>query len=558
MSNHPTNAGSEPAESAAAAESEHSRVVAAAGAVSVAVILSRLTGLVRESAFAGFFGAGVAYDAYLAAFRIPNLFRDLLAEGALSSAFVAVFSKTLSAEGRERAFELSNRLTTLLAPLVALLCLAGIVFAPAVVDLMFPGFGAVEGKKELAVLLTRIMMPFLLFAMLAAKAMGVLQAHDRFLMPSLASAVFNVSSLTIGLAVAFLVAPRYDLEPIVGMAVGALAGGLLQYLWQTPGLRGLGLRYRPDFRWSDPRLWEVLRLLGPAVLGAAAVQINVIVNSNFASQITDAQGQIIDGPVSWLGYAFRFMQLPLGLFGVAIGSATLPAVSRSAAKGDMPEFRETLSRSLGLVFLLTIPSAAGLIVLSRSIVGFIYERGAFSPHDTEQTAMALSAFCLGLVGYAGMKILTPSFYALGDVRAPATVSALSIFLNYGLNWYLIRELGWGHVGLALSTASVTMLSFLALFLAMRRKAGGVEGRRLSRGLAKILTATALMTTVCWASSHWIGAWLGVSWWARAADLAVSIPLGAAVLYGACRALGVAELELAEKAALSRLKRRGRR
>ncbi len=532
-------------------------MVAAAGAVSVAVMLSRITGLVRESAFAGFFGAGVAYDAYLAAFRIPNLFRDLLAEGALSSAFVAVFSKTLSTEGRERAFELSNRLTTLLAPLVALLCLGGIVFAPVIVDVMFPGFASVEGKKELAVLLTRIMMPFLLFAMLAAKAMGVLQAHERFLMPSLASAVFNVSSLSIGLAVAFLVAPRYDLEPIVGMAVGALAGGVLQYLWQTPGLRELGLRYRPDFRWSDPRLWEVLRLLGPAVLGAAAVQINVVVNSNFASQITNAQGQIIDGPVSWLGYAFRFMQLPLGLFGVAIGSATLPAVSRSAARGDMPEFRETLSRSLGLVFLLTLPSAAGLIVLSRSIVGLIYERGAFSPNDTEQTAMALSAFCLGLLGYSGMKILTPSFYALGDVRAPAIVSALSIFLNFGLNWYTIRVLGWGHVGLALSTASVTTLSFLALFLTMRKKAGGVEGRRLSAGLAKIVAATALMTAACWTSSQWIGGMLGTSWWARAVDLAVSIPLGAGLLYGACRALGVAELELAEKAVLSRLKRRRR-
>ena len=535
-------------------DSQHHRVVAAAGAVSVAVMLSRLTGLAREAAFAGLFGAGVAYDAYLAAFRIPNLFRDLLAEGALSSAFVAVFSKTLATDGRERAFELSNRLTTLLAPAVALLCLAGAVFAPSVVDLMFPGFAHVEGKKELTVLLTRIMMPFLLFATLAAKAMGVLQAHDRFLLPSLASAVFNVTSLAVGLAAAFLVAPHFGADPIVGMAVGALVGGAFQYLWQVPGVRRLGLRYRPDFAWRDPRLWQVLKLLGPAVLGAAAVQINVVVNSNFASQITDAQGQILDGPVSWLGYSFRFMQLPLGLFGVAIGSATLPAVSRSAARGNMPEFRDTLSRSLGLVFLLTVPSAAGLIVLSRSIVGFIYERGAFTAVDTEQTAMALSAYCVGLVGYAGMKILTPSFYALDDVRAPAIVSTCSIFLNYALNWYMIRVLGWGHVGLALSTASVTTLSFLALFLAMRVKAGGVEGRRLFLGFSKIVVATAVMTAVCWASSSWIGGWLGASWFARSVDLLVSIPLGAAFLYAVCRALGVAELRLAEQAVKARLNR----
>ncbi len=518
---------------------------------------SRLTGLARESAFAGFFGAGVAYDAYLAAFRIPNLFRDLLAEGALSSAFVSVFSKTLASDGRERAFELSNRLTTLLVPVVALVCLGGVVFAPQIVDVMFPGFAHVEGKKELTVFLTRVMMPFLLFATLAAKAMGVLQAHDRFLVSSLASAVFNVTSLATGLAMAFLLAPRIGLEPIAGMAVGALLGGMFQYLWQTPGLRELGLRYRPDFAWRDPRLWQVLRLLGPAVLGAAAVQVNVVVNSNFASQITDAQGVILDGPVSWLGYAFRFMQLPLGLFGVAIGSATLPAVSRSAARGDMPEFRDTLSRSLGLVFLLTLPSSAGLIVLSRSIVGFIYERGAFTAQDTEQTALALSAYSIGLAGYAGMKILTPAFYALDDVRAPAIVSTVSIFLNYGLNWYMIRVLGWGHVGLALSTAAVTTLSFLALFLAMRHKAGGVEGRRLLVGFSKVVVATAIMAAVCWTSSSWIGAAMGANWAARAADLLVSIPLGGAVLYGACRVMGVTELRLAEEAVKARLSR-GRR
>lgn len=520
-------------------------------------MLSRLTGLAREAAFAGFFGAGVAYDAYLGAFRIPNLFRDLLAEGALSSAFVAVFSKTLTEEGRERAFDLSNRLTTLLVPAVGLLCLVGAVFAPAVVDLMFPGFGEVEGKKELTVLLTRIMMPFLLFAVLSAKAMGALQSHDRFLMPSLSSAVFNVTSLSIGLGVAFWVAPVLGLNPIVGMGVGALLGGLFQYLWQVPGLRQLGMRYRLDFSWRDPRLWQVLKLMGPAVLGAAAVQINVVVNSNFASQITNAQGEILDGPVSWLGYAFRFMQLPLGLFGVAIGSATLPAISRSAARGDMPEFRDTLSRSLGLVFLLTLPSAAGLIVLSESIVGVIYQWGAFSAYDTQQTALALSAFCLGLVGYAGMKILTPAFYALDDVRAPAVVSTLSIFLNYGLNWFMIRRLGWGHAGLALSTASVTTLSFLFLFLSMRTRAGGVEGRRLWAGFVKIAAATVVMTVVCWGSSRFVAAQVGVSWTARALDLAISIPLGAATFFGLSRAMGLTELRLAEEAILARLRRRSR-
>ena len=231
-------------------DSQHSKVVAAAGAVGVAVMLSRLTGLFREAAFAGFFGAGVAYDAYLGAFRIPNLFRDLLAEGALSSAFVAVFSRRSRRGPRARCNSPTDSRRRWRR--VAFVCLLGAVFAPQVVDLMFPGFAQVEGKKELTVLLTRIMMPFLLFASLAAKAMGALQANDRFLIPSLSSAVFNVTSLTIGLAFAFWIAPAAGLEPIVGMAAGALLGGAFQWRWQVPGLRQLGMRYRPDFEWRDP------------------------------------------------------------------------------------------------------------------------------------------------------------------------------------------------------------------------------------------------------------------------------------------------------------------
>ena len=211
----------------------------------------------------------------------------------------------------------------------------------------------------------------------------------------MASAFFNITAVATGLFLGFYVGTRLGLEPIVGMAIGTLLGGFVQYICQWPKLRKVGLRYRPDFNLSDPGLRQMLFLMGPAVVGAAAVQVNVVVNGIFASQITNTAGDVVNGPVSWLVYAFRFMQLPLGLFGVAVASATLPSISRSAGRGQIGAFERRFPRSLGLVFLLTIPSAVGLIVLSRSVVGFIYQRGRIHPVDTEQTAHALSLYCLG-------------------------------------------------------------------------------------------------------------------------------------------------------------------
>jgi putative peptidoglycan lipid II flippase len=517
-------------------------------------MLSRVTGLLREVAFATLFGAGMQYDAFVAAFRIPNLFRDLLAEGALSSAFVTTFSQQLARNGDDAAFRLSNRLTTVLAPIIVAITLIAMLLAPQIVDLIFPGFSQVEGKRELTALLSRIMAPFLLFVALAAKAMGVLNAKGRFGIPALASACFNLTSLGAGLAAGYLIGPRIGIEPIVGMAIGVAIGGLAQYLWQVPSMRGIGLRFRPDLALGDPALRHVLRLMGPAVVGAAAVQVNVVVNSVFASQITNAAGEVIDGPVAWLGYAFRFMQLPLGVFGVAIAAATLPAVSRSAAQGRMQDFRETLSRSLGLVFLLTLPAAAGLIVLSESIVGVVYQHGRFTAFDTQQTGLALSAYCLGLAGYAGVKVLTPAFYALADVRSPAIVAVLSIFVNYGLNWVAVRKLDMGHSGLALATAAVATVNFLVLFLAMRRRADGLQGRRIATGLLRISIATAVMSLAVWCSSAVIRGWAGDTFFGRSLDLAVSLPLGLAILYSTCRALRVDELELARDAVLGRFRR----
>jgi putative peptidoglycan lipid II flippase len=517
--------------------------------VSLAMGMSRVTGLLREIVMARLFGAGFVYDAFLLGFRIPNLTRDLFAEGALSSAFVPIFTQTLEHKGRKEAALLSNLVATVLIIVVGLFCLVGILFAPAWVDLLASGFHQVPGKFELAVKLTRIMFGFLLLVALAAQAMGVLNACHRFAVPALASTFFNIGSVALGLILGYALGPHLGLEPITGMAIGVVLGGALQLLWQLPLLRAEGFRFQPAIDWHHPLLRKIFRLMGPAILGNAAVQINVLVITNFASRIPG------NGPVSWLGYSFRFMQLPLGLFGVAIASATLPSISRSAGIGDFDEFRRTLSKSLGMIFLLTLPSSVGLIVLGRTMIGAIYQGGKFSAYDTDQTALALSCYALGLAGYSALKVLNPAFYALHDARTPMIVSILSIAVNYAIASLLFGHTGLGHAGLALSTAAVATFGGVALFVILRNRVGGIYGRNLIESVWKIAAASAVMGAAVLLSSHGIEGWLGVGRLGRLVDLAVSIPLGLLIFYAACRVLHVSELDLATRALAGPLSRR---
>jgi putative peptidoglycan lipid II flippase len=533
-------------------------VVRSAGIVSIAVLMSRVTGLVRESVMARLFGAGLIYDAFSLGFRIPNLTRDLFAEGALSSAFVPTFTEYLSTRSKEEAARLANLVATALIIVVGGLCGLGVIFAPTLVHLLAPGYAAVPGKFELAVTMTRIMFPFLLLVALAAQAMGVLNASNRFGVPAMASTFFNIGSVGFGIAIGFGLGPVLHLSRIEGMAIGVVLGGALQLCWQLPSLRQLGFRFRPAFSLSDPGLIRIFKLMVPAILGNAAVQINVMVNTNFASSIFDPH-RGFDGPVSWLSYAFRFMQLPLGLFGVAMASATLPSISRSAAAGRMDEFRRTLSKSLGMVFLLTVPSSVGLIVLGKSIIGAIYQGGKFELYDTQRTAQALSCYAIGLAGYAALKVLNPAFYALGDARMPMLVSLASVGINYATAMIMIRVAGFGQAGLAMSTSVVALFGFFTLFAILRNRIGGVHGRELAAGIGKVLIASAVMGAMVIGSSRAIEHWLGISRIARLGDLSVSIPLGCAVFYGMCRMLGVSDVDMAIRAFTSPVRRRlGRR
>ena len=516
------------------------QVARSAGIVSIAILFSRVTGLIRETIMAQLFGAGFIFDAFLLGFRIPSLARNLFAEGAFSSAFVPAFTATLAEEGKEEAARLLNLVGTATLVVMGLLCILGMIFSPQFVWLLAPGYAAVPGKFALAVHMSRIMFPFLLLVTLAAQAMGALNSCNQFFVPALASTMFNVGSVAFGLALGFWLGPRLGISPIEGMAYGVVIGGGLQLLWQLPSLYKAGFHFRPSFRWRHPGLHKILRLLAPALLGGAALQINVMVNTNFASRIFDPlRGH--DGPVSWLSYSFRFMQLPLGLFGAAFASALLPAISRSAAEKNFDEFRRTLSRTFSLVFLMTVPSSVGLAILGRPIIGAIFQGGRFDAYDTRQTAVALSCFAVGLLGYSATKILNPAFYALSDAHTPMYASLFSIALNFGVAYSLLRWTRMGHAALALSTSVVAIGEALFLFEMLRRKLGGVEGRYVIHRLTRICGASALMGIPVAAVSLIVEAHLPSSRAGYLCELAICLPLGLALFAASSWLLGIEEL-----------------
>ncbi len=473
----------------------------AAGLVSLAVMSSRLLGLVREQVFAALFGASAGMDAFIAAFRAPNLLRDLFAEGALSTAFVTIFSEKITKEGEANAWQLANKVATLTVVFMSAVTLLGIALAPQLMHVLAAGFAVDPGKMETAILLTRIMFPFIALVSLAALAMGMLNAKNVFGMPAMASTFFNLGSIFGGVGLAWMLDPAfgtadYGIGSLIGLSIGTLIGGLLQLVVQFPALRRIGFRFRPDFAWRDPGVQRILWLMGPAVVAASAVQVNVMVNGNFASHLGD-------GAVSWLNYAFRLMQLPIGIFGVAIGTVTLPVIARSAAAGNTAEFRSILAKGMRLAFVLTIPSTIGLMLLARPIIGLIYERRKFTALDTLHAAEALQFYAIGLCAYAGIKVLAPAFYALGKRNTPMYVSFFSIAVNYGLNQWFTFHLGWGHKGLAFSTGLVALTNFMLLYALMHRQVTRLETRQMMATLAKLAVAGTALAGVCWAAMQWV-------------------------------------------------------
>jgi len=492
---------------------------------------SRILGVVREQVLAALFGAGNAMDAYNVAYRIPNLVRDLFAEGAMSSAFVPTFTRHLTTQGKASAWRLGNLVVNSLMVITACLVIAGIVFAEPLVTLFASAYRGVPGKLELTVFLTRLMLPFLTFVALAAAFMGMLNSLNRFFIPALSPAMYNVATITCALVLVPLM-PGVGLPAITAIAIGSLLGGVAQLALQWPALRSEGFRYRPILDWRDESLRRVLVLMGPGTIGLAATQVNVFVNTVLAT----GQGT---GAVSWLNYAFRLMYLPIGLFGVSIATVTLPAVSRHAARHDEGAARTTIADGLSLMLMLNVPATVGLVVLATPIVRVIFERSAFTPADTAATAAAVQFYAIGLVGYSIVRIASPVFYALGQNRTPVMVSVATVLVNALLNVVLVRVMGFR--GLALGTSIAALFNAALLMFFLRRRLHGIEGGRVAGSLVRIGIASALMGIAAMATDAAAGVWLaGGGLVPQIARLAATIGVALGVLSAAAYVLRIRE------------------
>ncbi|MGE0393841.1 MAG: murein biosynthesis integral membrane protein MurJ [Vicinamibacterales bacterium] len=517
----------------------------AAGVTGAATLTSRILGVVREQVLASAFGASDAMDAFNVAFRVPNMVRDLFAEGAMSAAFVPTFTKTLTTEGRAAAWRLASIVINTLLVATGLLVVAGIVFARPLVGAFAGDYAQVPGKLELTVGLTRAMTPFLMLIAVAAACMGMLNSLRRFFMPALSPATFNVATVVCALALTPLM-PALGLPPIASIAIGTLAGGIGQIALQWPGLRAEGYRHRFILDFSDPGLRRILLLMGPGTIGLAATQVNVFVNTLLAT----GHGT---GAVSWLNYAFRLMYLPIGLFGVSVATATVPAVSRHAAGGDDASVRTTVADGLSLMLMLNVPATVGLVTLATPIVQLLFERNAFTPADTAATAGALQFYAVGLVGYSVSRIVAPTFYALGDSRTPVMVSVASVLTNATLNIVLSRWLGF--TGLALGTSFAALVSASLLVWRLSRRLDGVEAARVTSSLIRIALASALMGLAAAAAYGALDGWMpGASLLRQGTRLALTIGVALVVLAASAWALRIPEFRQASAMVLRRLGR----
>jgi len=457
-------------------EKEH--VTRAAGIVGFFTFLSRALGLARDILIANFFGSGMAADAFFVAFRIPNLLRRLFAEGSFSVAFIPVFTEYLQTRSEEEAFLLARVVSTFLVLILTGITILGIVFSPLIVRIIAPGFESMGEKYALTVLLTRIMFPYIFFVSVVALFMGILNSLKHFGAPAAAPVFLNLSMIA-GL---LFLAP-YMRTPTVGLAIGVVVGGVIQVALQIPFLMEKGLSFVPKWNPNHPALKRIGVLMLPTVFGSAIYQVNQLVGTLLASLLRE-------GSVSYLYYADRLVQFPLGVFAIAISTAVLPSLSREAAQRDLDGLKETLSHALRLTMFITIPAMIGLIVLREPIIRLLFQRGAFDAFTTIMTAQALLFYSLGLWAFAALRVFVSAFYSLQDTKTPVKVAVVAMLANIGLCLALMGPLKHGGLALALSLASTLQLCILILLL--RKKLGGIEGRVVVGSMARSFLSSLVM------------------------------------------------------------------
>ena len=508
-------------------ETENIRVVKAAWVVGLATLLSRVFGFIRDMVIAGFFGAGLATDAFFVAFRIPNLLRRLFAEGSLTIAFIPVFTGYLKRSKRQ-AVEFAGIAFTLLSIVLALVSVAGILLSPWIIRIMAPGFADIPDKYALTVFLTRLMFPYIFFISLVALCMGILNSFRHFAAPALAPVILNICMI----ASAFLLRDFFR-EPVISLAVGVMVGGILQLALQIPFLLKVGARLKPNFHFDHPGIKKIGILMLPAVFGAAVYQTSIFINTILASLLPE-------GSVSYLYYADRVVQLPLGVFAMAVGTASLPSFSEQVAEGRYEELKDTISFSLRLILFVTIPAMIALIVLRVPIISVLFQRGKFDAAATLFTAQALLYYAVGLWAFSCIRVVVSAFYAMQDTRTPVKIAVAALLVNVIMGIILMFPMK--HNGLALATSISSAVNIVALAVILRRKVGKFLDRSFWTSVFRTTLASVVMGLSIIAVSHifvWNSEGVFVE---RLLFLIITIVIGLAVFALSSLILGSSEVK----------------
>ena len=499
-------------------------------------LLSRIFGFIRDVVLARVFGAGVAMDAFVVAFRIPNFMRRLFAEGSFSLAFVPVLSEAQEKGDRAAVRELIDHVTGALLSVLLLITAVGVLAAPWVTALFAPSWYLEQSAEyEPAVQMLRITFPYILFISLTALAGGILNTYERFLVPAATPILLNLSLIS----AALLFADRFD-EPIMALAWGVFAAGVLQLLVQVPALVRMGLLPRPKWGWGHRGVRRILRLMGPTLVGSSVAQVNLFVDTVIATFL-------VSGSVSWLYFSDRLLEFPIGVFGVALATVILPNLSGKHAREDRRAFSRTIDWALRLTLFLTLPAMVGLAVLAQPIMTTLFQHGEFVFNDMRMAAVSLVAYASGLPAFIAVKALAPGFYARQDTRTPVKIAILAMFANMVLNlllvWTLDHRMPGAHAGLALASAASAYLNAALLLKALR--AQGVyhaEAGWWKMIVISIAAAVAMGTALWWmAGSIWV--WQDLDNLGRVSRLAWVVAAGAAIYFAASFLFGLRPADL---------------
>src|SRR5437870_609742 len=506
--------------------SEHRHLLKSASLISAFTILSRIFGYIRDSRIAYLLGAGTAADAYTTAYRIPNLLRRLVGEGAVSAAFIPVFARYLAENKKKDAWEFANTMLTLITIALTALTVAGIVLSPLLVRLFASGFAETPGKLELTATLNRVMFPYIFLISMSALAMGVLNSFHRFGAPAFSPVVLNLTMITFS----FLGGLFGDVTRT--LAVGVVVGGLMQLAIQLPPLLNSGWKLQLKLDFSHPGVRTVAKLMVPVIFGVGIVQINVLVDTQFASYLEE-------GSVTAIYIADRVMELVLGGYAVAVSTVILPLLSRQAALRQMGELKTTLNFAARIILFITLPATVGLVILRQEIIEVLFQHGDFDAASTALTAWALPFFAIGLSAFSMVKIIVPAFYALEDTRTTVKIAFVAMFLNIGLNFLFIRPLRNG--GPALATSVSAFFNSLALLAIFYHRYGSFGVRGIMQSVLKFVAGSVALGIVVYAVGHWPGLYAG-RMTQKALALGVTIAAGAATYFATASLLQTRELE----------------